>query len=491
MLLRSKQPGSPSLVRSIRAESKKLETASDEQLKSNSLELVYEIADGLNLDRTVARAFGLAIEASRRTVGQVHYDVQIVAGIELLKGNICEMKTGEGKTLSAIPPLYVMALQKRGCHLATANDYLAERDSEFARPIFKALGFSTGTITGDSSWQERFAAYRCDVTYGTAKEFGFDFLRDEMAKAAGNQTCIPSLSNILIDEADSLLIDEARTPLIIGAIDQAKEAQRTQVCNWAEKHAQRFLEGRDFKYHEKTRRIEFLPTGVLTLRGLQETQHTRQLSLRELGEYIENTIRVYRDYHRDQQYAVVDGEIMIIDEFTGRPAEGRQWQKGIHQAVEAKENLEITPRTERAASITVQALVNQYDFICGMTGTAWTSRKEFRRVYKKRVVRIPTHRPSIRKKIPTQVFATEDSKFQEIAKQIKSFCLQGRSVLVGTRTLDKSEQLSACLTSLGIAHNVLNANQLEKEAALVADAGLPGRVTVATNMAGRGTDISL
>ena len=479
------------MTAAVRARFDVLKNLSDDELISQSGELAFQLADNPRFSEVVSNAFALVVEACRRETGLVHHDVQIVAGTELLNGKVCEMKTGEGKTLSALLPLYVTSLEKSGSHLATANDYLAERDAEYARNIFRRLGLTVGVVTSETSQPERARAYRCDITYGTAKEIGFDFLRDEMAAAAGNQTVIPSLSNILLDEADSLLLDEARTPLIIGSIDEAKELQRQQVCRWAEENVQHFVENREYLYHEKTRKVEFLPEGVIALRNLKENTFTRQLGLRDIGKYIENAIRVHRDYHLDHQYAIVDGEVVIIDEFTGRPAEGRQWQLGLHQAIEAKEGLEQTPRTETAASITVQSLIKQYEFVCGMTGTAWTSRKEFKRVYKLKSVRIPTHKPIQRDQLPTRVFKTEREKFGALANEIVSVCLSGRSVLIGTRTLEKSELLSKELNRNGIEHNVLNANHLENEASLVSLAGRPKQVTVATNMAGRGTDIAL
>ncbi|MEM9410079.1 MAG: DEAD/DEAH box helicase, partial [Planctomycetota bacterium] len=442
-----------------------------------------------NSSTEISKKFALAMEACRRETDMEIYGVQIYAGSEMAKGRICEMKTGEGKTLTAILPLYLLGSRKSGVHLATANDYLANRDATFAKPILDRLGLSVGVVTSDSNYAERRQAYRCDVTYGTAKEFGFDFLRDQLNQV--ETPTILSLNNIIVDEADNLLIDEARTPLIIGAIDTQKETQRSTVCRWAEGQSVRFVEGMHYKYHKKSRRIEYLPEGVLELRSLRENEFTRQLSLRELGEYLENAIRVRRDYQRDDKYTVVDGKIVIIDEYTGRLAEGRQWQRGIHQAVEAKEGLEITSQTERAASITIQSLIKKYDFACGMTGTAWSSRNEFDRVYKLKVSRIPTNKRIRRRKYRHRIFDAEQIKFESIASEIESVVAENRAVLVGTRTVEKSELLSQILHQKSIAHEILNAKNLANEAALVAEAGCVGKVTVATNMAGRGTDIML
>jgi preprotein translocase subunit SecA len=295
----------------------------------------------------------------------------------------------------------------------------------------------------------------------------------------------------LVDEADSILIDEARTPLIIGIIDQAGEAEKKACYEWSARNATAFVEGQHYKYEHDKRQVKLNPPGWRLLRDLPQTPATRSINIRQLCEYMETAIKAHRDFHLDKHYALVDGKVVIIDEFTGRPAEGRQWQKGLHQAIEAKEGIAITPATHQAATITVQSLFKLYPKFSGMTGTAWTSRREFRKVYKRRVVRIPTHRPVQRKRLPTLIFPDLKSKFEAVVAEVLEMLEHQRPVLIGTRSVDKSEILSHMMSEQNIAHQVLNARHLAREAEIVAGAGQSGRVTIATNMAGRGTDIKL
>ena len=391
--------------------------------------------------------------------------------------------------MTALLAMYALSLRQEGVHLATANDYLAARDAKYAASIFSALGLRVGAVTGNTAPEKRPAQYRKDITYGTAKEFGFDFLRDELNRRRGNERTIPMQNNILLDEADSLLLDEASTPLIIGMKDERAEEQRFGLARWANEHADDFQASVDYEFDD--RKFSFLTRGILRLRGLPGNKHTRNASLQTLVEYIENAIKAKRNFNRDVQYRVVEDEVAILDEFTGRIAEGRQWQGGLHQAIEAKENLEISPRTETAASVTIQTLVNRYRFVTGMTGTAWNSRKELKKVYRLPVIRIPTHRPVNRIQQDTEIYRTQSEKFEAVATLAEQHQSQGKSTLIGTRTLEQSEQLSQLLLARKIAHQVLNASREEHEAKIVADAGQPGRVMVATNMAGRGTDIPL
>ena len=477
------------LAQTIRNELATFGQLSDAELRERSLSLKFSLTPGCNSRILARHAFPIIIEAIRRKTGKTAHNVQIHAAERMLAGNICEMKTGEGKTITALLALYALSLRQEGVHLATANDYLAARDAEYAAATFRTLGLSVGSITGNTPPEERPDQYRKDITYGTAKEFGFDFLRDELNQRRGNERTIPTQNNLLLDEADSLLIDEASTPLIIGMKDEQAEEQRFGLARWANKHADAFQESRDYEYED--RKFSFLTSGILRLRELPGNQHTRNASLQTLVEYVENAIKAEESFDRDVQYRVVDDEVAILDEFTGRIAEGRQWQRGLHQAIEAKENLEISPRTETAASVTIQTLVNRYQFVTGMTGTAWNSRREFKKVYRLPVIRIPTHRPVKRIQQETQIYRTQAEKFEAVAELAAKYQTEGKSTLIGTRTLAQSEHLSKLLSIRKLPHQVLNASREEHEAKIVADAGQPGRVMVATNMAGRGTDIPL
>jgi len=424
----------------------------------------------------------------------VHYDVQLQCGIEMAFDRIAEMKTGEGKTLTASLVSYLYAIRGQGMHVVTFNDYLAERDCEILRPLYLALGLTCGVLKENLPPEQRKEIYRRDITYGSAKEFGFDFLRDRMAIAQSknnNAGVMRGTHYALVDEADSIMIDEARTPLVIGMVSQSEQQTASDCCNWAAKHAPAFSEVADFTYDEMKKSIELTAAGIRKCRNLPESQSTQSVSIQQLYGYLKNAIKVKRDFHLDKNYAIIEGEIVIVDEFTGRPAEGRQWQQGIHQAVQAKEGQEITPPTRQAATITIQSYFNLYEQLCGMTGTAFTSRKEFRKVYKKKVKKIPTHRPVKREQLPTRIFHTNLEKYNAIAEDVVDAVAAGRSVLIGNRSVAGSELLSQSLQSKGVKHFVLNARFIEKEADIVELAGQPSRVTVATNMAGRGTDIKL
>ena len=477
------------LAKRIRGELATFGQYSDAVLRERSVSLKFSLPAGCDSRTLAHRAFPIIIEAIRRKTGKTAHNVQIYAAERMLGGYICEMKTGEGKTMTALLALYALSLRQEGVHLATANDYLAARDAEYAASIFRTLGISVGSITGNVSPAERPAQYRKYITYGTAKEFGFDFLRDELNRRRGNERTIPTQNNLLLDEADSLLIDEASTPLIIGMKDDRAEEQRFGLAHWANEHADSFQESLDYEFDD--RRFSFLTRGILRLRELPGNQHTKNVSLQTLVEYVENAIKAKRNFNRDVQYRVVDDGVAILDEFTGRIAEGRQWQRGLHQAIEAKENLEISPRTETAATVTIQTLVNRYRFATGMTGTAWDSRNEFKKVYRLPVIRIPTHRPVNRVQKESQIYRTQKEKFVAVAELATELHQQGKSTLIGTRTLEQSEQLSELFYLRKLPHQVLNASREEHEARIVADAGQPGRVTIATNMAGRGTDIPL
>ena len=482
------------LIPRIRSRAKSLQSASDQELREIGLELKYRAQTGTPVLKLTIDSFALAMEGSRRVLGMVHYDVQLLCGIEMVNGRIAEMKTGEGKTLAANLVSTLYGFYGKGVHVVTFNDYLAERDCELMSPVFRLLGLSADVLTTDKAQPARALAYQRDITYGSAKEFGFDFLRDRMAIASsGNDKAgiMRGTKYAVVDEADSILIDEARTPLIIGLVNESEEVIVNECCRWAASHATQFEEDRDYEYDELRSSVKLKSHGIQKLRSLPQNESTVRVSLRELHDQIENAIKVRRDFQLDQHYAIMDDQIVILDEFTGRPAKGRQWQRGIHQAVQAKEKMKISPLTRSAATITIQSFFSRYEEFCGMTGTAWTSRREFKKVYKKKIVRIPTHRPTNRTQFPTQVFCDRTTKFKFIADECKNLIQTGRSVLIGTRSVEISELLSKILRENQVAHEVLNARNLAQEADLVAKAGQPGRVTVATNMAGRGTDIKL
>lgn len=484
------------VVESVRNQQRELASTSDNELRKKGLLLRYDAMSGVPIRNIIPQGFALVVEAANRVLAYSHFDVQIFGGLEMVFGRIAEMKTGEGKTLTGALPVFMHALTGRGAHVVTVNDYLAKRDCELIGPIYEALGLSVAYIEADDPPEKRFEAYRKDITYGSAKEFGFDFLRDRLKKLSQtshstNTNVLRPLNFALVDEADSILIDEARTPLIIGMIDQEEETVTQDCFSWAAKHSADFVENQDFQYDHLKQKVNLTLSGRNRLRQLPQTSGTKVISIHELYDYMQNAIKVRRDFQLDKNYAIVDEKIVIIDEFTGRPAEGRQWQQGIHQSVEAKEKVPITPATRQAATITIQNFFRRYRFLSGMTGTAWTSRREFKKVFKKKVVRIPCNRPIDRAKWPAKIFGNIESKFEAIAKETAALVQQNRSILIGTRSVAKSELLSAKLSENQVVHQVLNARFLEKEADIIARAGMTGCVTVATNMAGRGTDIKL
>ena len=482
-----------------------------ELIRKESLSLRYRAMSGEPLAKILPEAFALAREAGRRALNMRHFDVQILGGAALFDGCISEMQTGEGKTLTATLPLYLHALAGHGAHLATVNDYLAHRDAEWMRPIYQLLGVTVGVVLTDSNPDERRKAYGSDITYGTAKEFGFDFLRDRLLLRAqgrmqsdflgdgsaerwtsrGDEPVQRTMHFALVDEADSILIDEARTPLIIGSLGDESRETVIATFRWSAEHSPKFEKDEHFTIEEDSHKIELTGRGRALVRSLPRDELMRQVALVDLYDYIERGIKVHRDFHLDRQYVIRDGEIVIVDEFTGRLAEGRKWRDGIHQAIEAKEQIEVSVPTGQAARITVQDLFHRYRHIGGMTGTASTSAPELCKIYKTPVVLVPTNRPPKRVRLPDQVFGTMIQKFEAIVEETRIYHDQGRPVLIGTRSIDKSMILARMLNEAGIQTQVLNANEVEREAEIVAEAGKLGRVTVATNMAGRGTDVKL
>jgi preprotein translocase subunit SecA len=467
-----------------------LETAtaalSDEQLAAKTPEFRERLANGETLDAILPEVFAVVREAGRRTLNMRHFDVQIMGGQVLYEGRIAEMKTGEGKTLVATLPVYARALEGHGVHVVTVNDYLARRDAEWMSPIYTALGLTVGIIQHDLEPAQRRAAYNCDVTYVTNNEVGFDYLRDNMAWQVEDMVQ-RELYFALVDEVDSILIDEARTPLIISG-------QGTEPTELYEKFAQiipRLKKDDDFTVDEKAHAVPITEAGVAKVEkmlGIQNLYDQRNI---ELAHQLNAALKAWNLFHRDQQYIVKEGEVVIVDEFTGRLMYGRRYSDGIHQAIEAKEGIKVRSEDQTLATITFQNYFRLYDKLAGMTGTAKTEEREFRDIYGLDVVVIPTNQPMVRKDHSDIVYKSEKAKFASVVDEIIAEHQKGRPVLVGTRSIEKSEQLAAMLRRKGVECNVLNAKYHEQEAEIIKDAGLPGQVTIATNMAGRGTDIKL
>lgn len=489
-------------------------TEPDGELKKRSLALRYRAMSGEKLSSILPEAYALAREAGRRALSMRHYDVQMIGGIALYEGCISEMQTGEGKTLTATLPLYLNSLIGKGAHLATVNDYLAKRDAEWMRPLYEMLGTSVGVIQTPDDQGARRTGYAAAVTYGTAKEFGFDFLRDRLLmraqnrlqtemlgdgggfNQAGDSVVMRGMHFCLVDEADSILIDEARTPLIIGSIEDNVRDQIVQGYRWAAEIAPQFVKEEHFYIDDETKRFELTARGRQKVRSLPKLDLVRTMGLVDLYEFTERAIKVHQEFTLNRQYVVRPGEkgideIVIVDEFTGRLAEGRKWRDGIHQAIEAKEQIEISVPTGQAARITIQDLFLRYEHLAGMTGTAATSAGELRRIYRTPVLRVPTNRPPRRERLPDRVYATALKKFEAIVEEVITIHKTKRPILIGTRSIDKSEVISRLLNEAGIEHEVLNANKVAEEAEIVARAGDWGKVTVATNMAGRGTDVKI
>jgi preprotein translocase subunit SecA len=459
---------------------------SDAELRAETDQFRARLADGETLDDIMIEAFAVAREAARRTLGQRHFDVQIMGGANLHLGNISEMRTGEGKTLTSVLPAYLNALSGQGVHVVTVNDYLARRDAEWMGRVHKFLGLTVGVILANETPEQRRPQYACDITYGTNNEFGFDYLRDNMAWS--NEELVQRGHNFaVVDEVDSILIDEARTPLIIsGPADQATK--------WYQEFARiapRLVVGVDYELDEKKRTIGILESGVEKVEDQLGIDNLYEAVNTPLVGYLNNALKAKELYKKDKEYVVQDGEVLIVDEFTGRILAGRRYNEGMHQAIEAKEGVAIKDENQTLATITLQNYFRLYDKLSGMTGTAMTEAAEFSQTYKLGVVEIPTNRDPRRLDEADVVYKTEQAKFEAVVEDIAEKHEAGQPVLVGTVSVQKSEYLSQLLRKRGIAHEVLNAKQHDREAAIVAQAGRKGAVTVATNMAGRGTDIML
>jgi len=464
----------------------KVSAMSDEELRSQTQKFRDRLQAGEDLDSLLPEAFATVRQAAMRTLGQRHYDVQIMGGAALHLGNIAEMRTGEGKTLVSTLPAYLNALTGKGVHVVTTNDYLAERDSEWMGRVHRFLGLKVGVILASMTPAERREAYAADITYGTNNEFGFDYLRDNMAWAL--EDCVQREHNFaIVDEVDSILIDEARTPLIIsGPADKATKwyVEFANICGQLQRDVH-------YEIDEKKKTVSILEDGVTKVEQILGIENLYEAVNTPLIGYLNNGIRAKELFKRDKDYVVMNGELLIVDEHTGRMLSGRRYSEGLHQALEAKERIEIKDENQTLATITLQNYFRLYSKLSGMTGTAMTEAAEFMQIYKLGVIPIPTNKPTARVDSPDLIYKTEAAKFLAVAEDIVKRHKAGQPVLVGTVSVEKSEELSAVLTRRGIKHEVLNAKQHEREAAVIARAGAIGAVTVATNMAGRGTDIML
>jgi preprotein translocase subunit SecA len=487
---------------------------SDAEVKLKGLHLRGRARGGESLDDLLPEVFGLTCIAAKRFLGLRPFDVQLAAGIILHNGALAEVSTGEGKTLIATLPVVLNALVGKGVHLTTVNDYLAQRDADLTSRVYTALGLTVGVLQQEMPDDDRKQAYAADITYGTASEFGFDFLRDRLKTKASAGQSVPFWSAwmgngqdfkpadpkvqrghhyALVDEADNIFVDDARTPLVISTGTRPATDEEAVVYKWADKLAKEMVRDLHFYLDEKKQKVELNDNGRQMIRYSNPPFGEHSHAMDKLHDHVERAIQANHRFRLDQHYMILDKKIVIIDESTGRPMPDRQWNDGLHQAVEAKEGVPVTLKADHAAQITYQSYYKLYTKLAGMSGTAIQNAWEMRRVYDLWVVQVPTNRPSQRFVMPDRVFPTEDAKFDAIVEEVKTLKAAGRPTLIGTRSVDKSEKLSKKLLDAGITHHVLNAKpgNAEREAEIVAQAGKPGAVTIATNMAGRGTDILL
>ncbi|NLE15224.1 MAG: preprotein translocase subunit SecA [Spirochaetales bacterium] len=507
------------LVEQVNKEESWASALSDDQFPVQTQQFRKQLQEGASLESLLPKAFALAREAAKRVLGERHYDVQIMGAAVLHQGKILEMKTGEGKTLTCVPAAYLNALEGKGVHIVTVNDYLAGRDASWMGPIYEFLGLSVGVILSDMDNEAKRKAYSRDVTYGTNNEFGFDYLRDNM-KWSAEEKIQPKHHYCIIDEIDSILIDEARTPLIISGQSEDDSAQVMGAAKIAsflveceknpetgdyyeqdplarfERNAQPFEERGDYKLDEKQKKVSFTNQGMLHMEELLNKHRVINGSIYadenfEYVHYVTQAVKALRLYSVDVDYVVVDGQVQIVDEFTGRILHGRRYSDGLHQAIEAKEKIKILGQNKTLATITFQNFFRMYDKISGMTGTADTEAPEFLKIYNLDVVVIPTNKPVVRQDFPDLVYYNEQFKFKAICEEIERVHKTGQPILVGTISIEKSEMLSLLLKRMGIKHEVLNAKNHAREAMIIEEAGAKGAVTIATNMAGRGTDIKL
>ena len=463
-----------------------LKKLSDSSLANKTNEFKARLAKGETLDDILPEAFAVIREASRRVLGMRHFDTQLIGGIILHRGNIAEMCTGEGKTLVATAPVYLNALEGKGVHVITVNDYLAKRDSEWMGQVYKFLGLSVGLIIHDLDFNQRKIAYNSDITYGTNNEFGFDYLRDNMVTSLDQMVQRP-LHYCLIDEVDSILIDEARTPLIISGPGQ----KSTDAYYTVAKLVPQLKKEEDYTIDEKQKTVAPTEAGVGKMEKLLHVENLYDAENLELNHLFVQALRAQTMMTRDKDYVVKDGEVVIVDEFTGRLMYGRRYSDGLHQAIEAKEGLEVQRESQTLATITFQNYFRMYDKLAGMTGTAKTEEQEFIKIYGLPVLQVPTNKPIQRKDLPDVIFKNKRGKYKAVVREVERRHATGQPMLIGTTSIEQSEELSHMLDQANIPHSVLNAKYHEREAAIVALAGQKGAVTIATNMAGRGTDISL
>jgi preprotein translocase subunit SecA len=500
------------LVAPIRYWEQEYGRLSDAELKQTGLQLRGRARGGESLDRLLPQAFGAVCVAAVRTIGLRPFDVQLAGGAVMHHAALAELATGEGKTLTATLPVYLNALTGKGVHVTTVNDYLARRDAEWVGPVFQSLGLTVGVLQMQMPENERAEAYRRDITYGVASEFGFDFLRDRLKVSGDKSQAMPFWAPwmpgvnfsrpldprvqrehnfALVDEADNIFIDEAGTPLIISTETRAATPDEQIVYRWADKVGQQMVRNQHFIHDEKKQKIELTDDGKQLARWSNPPFGPHSHAMDKLHEHLERALHAYHRFKKDQHYIIEKDKIVIIDEFTGRRMPDRHWREGLHQAVEAKEGVTITKASDHAAQITFQSYFRLYKKLAGMSGTAAQNWFELRRVYKLWVVPVPTNRPVIREQYPDRVFPNEETKFDAVAEEVARLHAGGRPVLIGTRSVASSEALAERLRKAGVEHRVLNAKYHEQEAHIVEQAGQPGKVTIATNMAGRGTDIKL
>lgn len=497
------------LLPQIAALERALTESSESDLRRRSMSLRYQAQTKRPLHLLLREAYALVREAARRTLNMRHFDVQILGGIAMHHQTVLEMQTGEGKTLTATLPVYLNALSGRGAHVATSNAYLAKRDAEWMGPVYRILGLTVGVVSPELSEDARRKAYASDVTYGTGSEFGFDFLKDRLilrqlqggppeaidlmlgGSRSRHNSCIQRGHHfVVVDEADSVLIDSAGTPLILSAAGPVETGARACYL-WSASVAKELAPGTHYLYDAQKKTVELTASGRRLVRSLPKPPEIDSIGMFTIYEYVERAIRVNHVFRRDEQYVVRGDNIVIINEYSGRPAVGVKWSDGIHQAVEAKEGVAITAETAFSARITVQHFFLQYDKLSGMTGTAKSAARELRKVYKVDAMTVPTNRPCVRAEWPDRIFGSKEERCAALVSEVSGLHSFGRPVLIGTRWIDNSKYISAALRSAGLPHEVLSADEIEREAEIIARAGERGSITVATNMAGRGTDIRL
>ena len=464
-----------------------IQALTDEDLRNKTLEFRERLKNGLSLDDILIEAYAVAREAAYRVTGMKPFHVQLIGAIAIHGGNIAEMKTGEGKTLTAVLPAYLNALGGKGVHIVTVNEYLARREVEGEiGEIYRFLGLTVGLNVRELTTEEKREAYSCDILYSTNSELGFDYLRDNMVRNENQITQVKGLNCAIIDEVDSILVDEARTPLIISGAPKNNSALYLRADTFAKR-----LTENDYEIDIESRHVQLTPSGMAKAEQVFNVSNIYDLQYVELVHAINNAMKANYIFANGKEYVVQDGEVLIVDTFTGRILKGRQYSEGLHQAIEAKENVEIKKETQTVATITYQNFFRMYNKLSGMTGTAKTEEEEFRNIYNMYVVEVPTNLPVIRQDMPDLIFVSQKAKFHALVNEVKRLYEIGQPVLVGTANVETSELVSSMLRKMGVPHEILNAKNNEREAEIVAKAGQLKSVTISTNMAGRGTDIKL